>query len=91
VQCAIVIGECIGWSLNILSQKLYFTSASQNTKVLGALYQSLDYIWPFWGECRVSPAAYLRVLALQILISRGFQLPSVWLWLEQAVYWWYVV
>ncbi|OOQ83365.1 putative MFS multidrug transporter [Penicillium brasilianum] len=36
VQCAIVIGECIGWSLNFLSRKLYFTSASRNTEVPGA-------------------------------------------------------
>ncbi|RJE23736.1 multidrug transporter [Aspergillus sclerotialis] len=36
VQCAIVIAECIGWSLNIMSRKLYFASASRNTEVPGA-------------------------------------------------------
>lgn len=36
VQCAIVIGECIGWSLNFLSRKLYFASASRNAEVPGA-------------------------------------------------------
>jgi hypothetical protein len=36
VQCAIVIGECIGWSLNTMSRGLYFASASRITGVAGA-------------------------------------------------------
>lgn len=36
VQCAIVIGECIGCSLNTTSRGLYFASASRNTEVPGA-------------------------------------------------------
>jgi MFS family permease len=36
IQGAIVIGELIGWSLNFISRKLYFGSASQNTEVPGA-------------------------------------------------------
>lgn len=35
VQCAIVIGECLGWLVNFLSRKLYFASASRNTEVPG--------------------------------------------------------
>ncbi|KAL4814527.1 major facilitator superfamily domain-containing protein [Aspergillus spinulosporus] len=35
VQCAIVIGECVGWSLNFISRKLYFASASRNTETPG--------------------------------------------------------
>ncbi|KAJ5116277.1 hypothetical protein N7456_000625 [Penicillium angulare] len=35
VQCSIVIGECIGWSLNFISRKLYFASASRNTEIPG--------------------------------------------------------
>ncbi|KAL4757011.1 putative MFS multidrug transporter [Aspergillus foveolatus] len=35
VQCAIVIGECVGWSLNFISRKLYFASASRNTEAPG--------------------------------------------------------
>lgn len=35
VQSAIVIGECIGWSLNFLSRKLYFGSASRNNEIPG--------------------------------------------------------
>ncbi|KAL2849935.1 major facilitator superfamily domain-containing protein [Aspergillus pseudoustus] len=32
VQAAVVIGECIGWTLNLLSRKLYFASAARNTE-----------------------------------------------------------
>ncbi|CAG7922737.1 unnamed protein product [Penicillium olsonii] len=35
VQCSIVIGECLGWGLNLISRKLYFSSASRNTEVPG--------------------------------------------------------
>lgn len=35
VQCAIVIGECIGWLVNLMSRKLYISSASRNTEVPG--------------------------------------------------------
>ncbi|GKZ23803.1 hypothetical protein AbraIFM66951_005076 [Aspergillus brasiliensis] len=36
VQCAIVIGECLGWLLvTFLSRQLYFASASRNTEVPG--------------------------------------------------------
>ncbi|KAJ5340704.1 hypothetical protein N7541_009828 [Penicillium brevicompactum] len=36
VQCSVVIGECLGWGLNFISRKLYFSSASRNTEVPGA-------------------------------------------------------
>lgn len=35
VQCAVVIGECLGWGLNFISRKLHFSSASRNTEVPG--------------------------------------------------------
>lgn len=35
VQCAIVIGELLGWTANLLSRKFYFDSASRNTEVPG--------------------------------------------------------
>jgi hypothetical protein len=35
VQCSIVIGEFIGWSLNFISRKLYFASAARNTEIPG--------------------------------------------------------
>lgn len=36
VQCSVVIGECLGWGLNFISRKLYFSSASRNTEVPGS-------------------------------------------------------
>ncbi|CAG7990050.1 unnamed protein product [Penicillium salamii] len=36
VQCSVVIGECLGWGLNFISRKLYFSSASRNTEVHGS-------------------------------------------------------
>ncbi|KAL4871498.1 hypothetical protein BDV12DRAFT_163863 [Aspergillus spectabilis] len=35
VQASIVIGECIGWVVNLLSAKLYFASARRNTEIPG--------------------------------------------------------
>ncbi|KAF9884956.1 hypothetical protein FE257_000865 [Aspergillus nanangensis] len=35
VQCSIVIGECVGWSLNFISRHLYFASASRNKETPG--------------------------------------------------------
>ncbi|CEJ62062.1 Putative Function: YHR gene confers resistance to cycloheximide [Penicillium brasilianum] len=55
VQCAIVIGECIGWSLNFLSRKLYFTSASRNTEVPGApIPEARLYMAVLGGVCGIS-------------------------------------
>jgi MFS family permease len=36
VQAAVVIGEILGWTLNFLSRKLYFASASRNTETPGS-------------------------------------------------------
>ncbi|KAJ0421160.1 major facilitator superfamily domain-containing protein [Aspergillus carlsbadensis] len=35
VQAAIVIGECLGWTLTFVSRKLYFASAARNTEAPG--------------------------------------------------------
>ncbi|KAJ5994399.1 hypothetical protein N7451_010123 [Penicillium sp. IBT 35674x] len=35
VQVSIVIGECIGWSLNFISRHLYFASAARNKETPG--------------------------------------------------------
>jgi hypothetical protein len=35
VQAAVVIGEILGWTLNFLSRKLYFASASRNAEAPG--------------------------------------------------------
>ncbi|KAJ5355401.1 uncharacterized protein N7496_012613 [Penicillium cataractarum] len=55
VQCAIVIGECIGWSLNFLSRKLYLTSTSRNTEVPGApIPEARLYMAVFGGVFGIS-------------------------------------
>ncbi|KAL5335571.1 major facilitator superfamily domain-containing protein [Aspergillus crustosus] len=35
VQSSIVVGECIGWVVNLLSASLYFASARRNTEIPG--------------------------------------------------------
>ncbi|KAL2818601.1 major facilitator superfamily domain-containing protein [Aspergillus granulosus] len=59
VQAAIVIGECIGWTLNFLSRKLYFASASRNTEVPGSpIPEARLYMAVFGGVLGISAGMF---------------------------------
>lgn len=49
IQCAIVIGQFIGWAMNLLSRKLYLASAAWNSEVPGVPVPEARLYFPVMG------------------------------------------